>query len=158
MPSVLITTDFSNVSRHSLDYACTLLQGKDVTIDLLHVYSIPVSYTADGVAVSAISYGLDFSAERMEEEVAYVQSTYPSLKIAGRVITGNLVECLQDETRMRKPMFVVLGTAGFADFAIGEDDPLNALRSVSVPVLFIPFGTAIKPISRVAYACDYAGI
>ena len=158
MPTVLITTDFSAVSRHSLDYACQWLQGKQVTLDLLHIYPIPAAYTSDGVSIAAMRLGLDHADDLMDEELRHARETWPGLNIAGRVITGSFLETLRQEARDEKPLFIVLGTAGFADLYFGDVDPLNALRSMPAPVLFVPRYAELKPMHNVAYACNYAGV
>ena len=158
MSKVIITTDFSKISRHSLNYACYLLAGRDVAVELLHIYSMPVSYAADGIAMSAIGNSIEVAEDNIEQELKYARTSHPGIPITGRVVTGNFVETLQEEANAIQPSFIVLGTAGFTDINFGEDDPLNALRSLSVPVLFIPFGSEIRPIHHVAYACDYAGV
>lgn len=156
MPTVLITTDFSAASRHALDYACLLLEGKDVMIDLLHIYPIPVTYTTDGVAIAAMGSAIVHAEYQLQEEVQEARYAYPDIKIAGRIIAGSFLETLQQQTRSSRPLFMILGTAGFTDLYLGDEDPLNALGMITVPVLFVPYGARLVPIKNIAYACNYA--
>jgi nucleotide-binding universal stress UspA family protein len=156
MPEILIITDFSDKSKHALDFACTLLKDKDATLDLLHIYQLPGTYAADGIAVAAMGNALELANAEVEEEAQRVRDACPGLQITGRIAVGGFLEILQEETQNRKPAFLILGTAGFNDFYLGDEDPLNALRTLHVPVLFVPNAAAIKPIRHVAYACNYA--
>jgi len=156
MPTVLITTDFSAASRHALDYACALLHDKPVTLDLLHVFTIPVTYTTDGVAIVAMGNAIEQAGNLMQDEVERVRHAYPGIRIEGRVIAGSFLETLQQEARLTHALFMILGTAGFGDIYLGDADPLEALRSIPVPVLFIPLGAAFHPIRNIAFACNYA--
>lgn len=156
MTTVLITTDFSAASSYALDYACALLQDQEVTLDLLHIFPIPFNYTTDAIALSAITPAIEQAEQRIQEEVQRIKTAYPSCIIEGHVITGSFLETLQQETRERKASFVILGTAGFSDLYLGDTDPLEALRIVEAPVLFVPYGAKISPIRNIAYACNYA--
>lgn len=156
MPTVLVSTDFSEACCHGLDYACTILQGKDVSIDLLHIFPVPVTYTSDGIALAALRQAIDGAEDMLEEEVDRIRKRWPDMHIEGRLITGSFLETLREEAIRTRPLFMILGTAGFADLYLGDNDPLNALRMIPVPVLFVPHGAAHKPIRKVAYACNYA--
>ena len=156
MSTVLITTDFSAPSRHALDYACLLLRNKDISLDLLHIFEIPVGYTTDGMALAAIGDATGRAEERMQDELERIRAAYPGISIAGRVITGSFLETLRQEAKLTGAPFIVLGTAGFTDLYLGDDDPLNALRTIPAPVLFIPHGVPLKPIRNIAYASNYA--
>ena len=156
MQKILITTDFSQAAKHALDYTAMLFHEKDVIIDLLYIFPVPVSSTRDGVAVAAIQPGIDSANDSINEELARTRSAYPDLQIEGRVITGNFLETLELETLSLKPSLVVIGTTDFGDLYIGGDDPLSALRTLQVPVLFVPVETPMLPIRNIAYACNYA--
>jgi hypothetical protein len=71
-------------------------------------------------------------------------------------MTGNFLDILRQETARLSPLFIVLSTAGYADLFPGDPDPLNALRTLDAPILFVPHDAAIRPIRKVAYACNYA--
>jgi len=156
MPTVLITTDFSAASSHALDYACMLLSGKEVRLDLLHIFSVPLTYTADGIALAALSEAIEGVESRMTEEIQRVRSAWPGVQIDGRVVSGGFLTTLREETRLQQPLFVVLGTAGITDLFPGDADPLNVLRAMYVPVLFVPQDAPLQPIRHIAYACNYA--
>ena len=156
MPTVLVTTDFSAASGHGLDYACMLLKDSGVQLDLLHIFSVPVTYTADGIALVAIGDAIERTEDLLDEELQRAKSSCPDIKIAARVITGSFLDMLRQETARLRPLFIVLSTSGYADLFPGDPDPLNALRSLNAPVLFVPHDAEIRPIRKMAYACNYA--
>jgi nucleotide-binding universal stress UspA family protein len=156
MPTILIVTDFSAASRHALQYACLLLKDKSVTIDLLHIFPVPVTYTAEGLALAAIEQAIAHAEEHLEGEIAEVAGRYPEVEIKGRVITGSFLETLRQEVKDIRPMFMILGTTGFGDIYLGDEDPLEALRRIPAPVLFVPQGAPLQPIRQVAFASNYA--
>ena len=158
MQNILITTDFSEASRHALDYACLLMKDTPVALDLLHIFEVPITYTSDSLALTGVSHEIEMVEDRMILELDRVKTAHPGLQIEGRVITGSFLDTVLQEVLLTKPAFMILGTAGFNDFYLGDQDPLNALRMVTVPVLFIPLNAPIKPIKKLAYACNYANV
>jgi hypothetical protein len=133
-----------------------LLHEKGVVLHLLHIYNIPVTYTADGMTLVAMGDALERAEDRIEEEVARAKAMAPGMEIEGRVITGSFLDALSQETDIVQPLFIILATADFGEVYLGDSDPLDALRSFGVPVLFVPQGAALRPITHMAYACNYA--
>jgi nucleotide-binding universal stress UspA family protein len=155
MQRVLVTTDFSAACCHALDYACPLLQGKDIALDLLHIFQVPVNYTSDAVTLATLHQNIDQAEDLLERELARARKAWPDMHMEGRVLTGGFLETLHEEAIRSRPLFIVLGTAGHEVYA-ADDDPLEALRSLPAPVLFVPQGTRPGSIRKVAYACHYA--
>ncbi len=158
MSLVQISTDFSDASRHALDYTCLLLQDRDVRLELLYVFTVPFSYTAEGIALAAAGDSVGEVEALVDAELSRVRSLYPGMTISGKVLTGSFQETLRGETRQSRPRFLVLGTADFAELYPGEPDPLNALRRMEVPVLFVPQGAPLRPVRHIAYACNYTQV
>ncbi|XZF16154.1 universal stress protein [Chitinophagaceae bacterium MMS25-I14] len=158
MKKVLIVTDFSTAARHAADYTCQLIKDKGVTAELLHIYPVPVTYTAEGIALASISEAIQRVEEQMKDELQHIKLMHPGTAISGRVVTGNFLETLRNEAVTSNPEFIVLGTAGFTDLYVGDEDPLNALKAIPVPVLFIPANAMFRPVRQIAYPCNYAHI
>ena len=156
MQTVLITTDFSQASRHALDYACMLLRDSGVKLELLHIFPLPLTYAVDGLGVTSIGDALERVEELLTSEVERIGKLATEIKIESRVVTGSFLETLREEAESSLPLFIVLGTAAFSDIYLGDIDPLDALRVLPVPVLFVPQGAELKPMLHAAYACNYA--
>lgn len=155
MQRVLVTTDFSSSCCHALDYACAITQGKDIALELLHIFPLPVNYTSDAVTLTTLHHSIDQAEALLHDELARSRHAWPYARITGRVTTGGLMENLSEELRTGRPAFIVLGTLGMDDLSLG-DDPLEALRNLPAPVLFVPRRVPAAPIRRVAYACNFA--
>jgi hypothetical protein len=156
MQTVLVVTDFSAESRHALEYACRLVQDKEVAIVLLHIYPVPITYTTEGLALAAIQDAIDRAEGHIEDEIAWVAHHYPQTTITARVIADTYLKTLRHETLAVRPLFVVLGTAGYGNTFPGDDDPLDALRTIPAPVLFVPRRAPLRLIRHVAFASNYA--
>lgn len=159
MERILVATDFSAASRHALDFTANLVRGRDVQIDLIHPYPVSVIVTADALALASLGAGIGRAEQLLAAELTHIEETWPELRISGRVIGGSFIETLREESAIIGAKIIVLGTTGFGELYLGDTDPLQALRMLRTPVLFIPVGAAIRPISNIAYACNlkYAG-
>lgn len=155
MERILVTTDFSAASRHALDFTANLVTGRDVLIDLIHPYPVSVLATADALALASLGAGIERAEHLLDGELARMAEARPELRISGRVIAGTFLETLRQESALVGPRFIVLGTAGFGELYLEGTDPLETLRMLPAPVLFIPEGAAIRPINNIAYACNF---
>ncbi len=155
MDRILITTDFSPASRHALEFTANMVQGRDAAIDLVHIFTVSVVATADALALTGIGAGIERAERLLGEEMEHIRAVWPGIRISGRVIAGHFLDTLREEAAMINPKFIVLGTAGFGDLYLGDTDPLDALKMLQVPVLFVPQGAALRPIRKVTYACNY---
>lgn len=156
MYSILITTDFSAASKHSLDYTCMLLHDKEVQLHLLHVYSVPINYTADGIALISVNDAIAHANAQLDDELERISEDYPQLSLQGKVLTGPQKDVLVEEIEALQPLFVVISTSGYEDIFPGDPDPLEILRSLNAPVLFVPVNAPLIPIRNAAYACNYS--
>lgn len=155
MDRILVTTDFSAASRHALDFTAVQLEGRKALVELVHVYTVSVVATADALAVSALGAGIEHAEALLQHELRRIREAWPTLTVNGRVIAGDFLEILREEALLQGPQFIVLGTSGFRDLYTGDTDPLDALRQLRVPVLFVPESAPLRPILNVAYACNY---
>src|ERR1700733_12974050 len=98
MATIIITTDFSESARNAVHYACSfgsLLIDADIL--LLTIYTVPSSYSADGVSLAAIRDSLGRSEYDLEKELEWFKESYPGLKIRGKEVIGDFVSCVQQE-------------------------------------------------------------
>jgi hypothetical protein len=163
MPTIIVCTNFSETSRNALSYTCSLVSKKadkeGINILLLHVFTIPINYSGDGIALATINNALDEAEDELHNEIEWVQQEYPALNISGKVTTGRLLEALKNQTSEMKAFFVILGTGGkYGDLWSWDSDILHALRDFPVPVLTIPPNVAYKPLQNIAFACNLKNI
>lgn len=155
MQPLLVITDFSGAARHALDFAANLIAGSARPIELVHVYTLPVTYTVEGIVLAGLALDLEPVTRALEAELDRARRAWPELQIRGRMITGSFLEALRDEAQAVAPQFIVLGTSGFTNLYPGDTDPLDALKMLRAPVLLVPESAPIRPIRKLVYACNY---
>ncbi len=163
MPAIIVCTNFSETSRNALSYTCSLVSEKadkeEISILLLNVYTIPINYSGDGIAMVTINNALDDAEADLHSELEWVHEEYPHLNIFGKVTTGRLLEALRDQINEMAASFVILGTGGkYGDLWSWDGDILHALRDLPIPVLTIPPNVAYKPLQNIAFACNLKNI
>jgi nucleotide-binding universal stress UspA family protein len=160
MATIIITTDFSETARNALHYACSfsaLLSDADIL--LVNIYTVPSSYSGDGVSLAAIRDSLGTTENNLKNELEWFKENYPGLRIRGKEVIGDFVTCLQQQIEEENAKVVVMGTPdSYGEIRLWDVDKLNALTKLSVPVLTVPREVGYKPIRNIAFACIFENI
>lgn len=163
MPTIIVCTNFSETSRNALAYTCSLIHQKankeEISILLLNIYTIPINYAGDGIALATINDALNEAEKELHAELEWVHEEYAGLNVIGKVTTGRLLRAIRDEIDEMRASLVVLGTGGkYGALWAWDTDILNALRDLPVPVLTIPPNVTFKPLQNIAFACNLKNI
>ena len=160
MPTIIITTDFSETAKNALQYACSfssLVLKADIL--LINIYRVPASYSGDGVSLAAIKESLGNTENSLQRELDWFRENYPGLKVRGKELIGDFVGSLQEQIDEENAKVVVMGTpSDYGDLRLWDVDKLNALTQLSVPVLTVPREAVYKPIRNIAFACIFENI
>lgn len=156
MAKIIVTTDFSDSSLNALNYACALAKENGFQILLLNIYTIPVTYTGDGVSLATVNDAMQEALDKVNDLVTDAHNNFPGVVIVGKTISGGYLESLEQQIAETKPETIIMGAAGeYSDLWLWDEDWLSALTTLPVPVLVIPPHIKYKPIKNVAFACDY---
>jgi hypothetical protein len=156
MNKIIVTTDFSASSANALNYACELTKGRDVSIVLAHIYTVPAIYAAEGITIAALHEDRAEDEDKMADEMDRILAAYPDIVIEPRVMTGDFAECLQEMATEPGTSLIVMGAVQqYPDLWLADDDWLNALITVSCPVMVIPEHVSYSPAINIAFAADY---
>ncbi len=153
--TIIVPTDFSDSAANALSYACKFARDYNLNILLVHIYSIPRSYAAEGLSLTTINDAMDEDRVRLKNELEHVKNKYSNIHFEAKMITGDFLETLQELKRELDPALIIMGAVmEYSELSLWDDDWLNALITVSCPVLVIPQHIAYSPILRIAYATD----
>ncbi len=155
-PTIIITNDFSESAHNAINYTCKLVGDSQINIQLLHIYTMPVNYTSDAVALSSLKDDYDINQDNLDHDVERTREKYPHLNITGKTVVGGLIETLRDQIDEVKPEIIVMGAVGdYENLWMWDSELLNSLTSLAVPVLLVPTHVAFTPITNIGFACDY---
>jgi hypothetical protein len=156
---VLAITDFSASSRNALAYIGQLLDPTQYCYLLIHIYSLPVTYTIEGVALASVGEAFQEIEDELNGEMSRMQESFPDIEIESRYIMGGLIESLRDLIEAERPEVVVFGARGsYTELGRWDSAFLHALRNLPAPVLLVPQHISFKPVKKIGFACDYKNI
>ena len=110
---ILVPIDFSDCSRRALAYAVALAERIDADVELLHVWSPPITWAwapLDGIALEAGCDAADAaqSLSQWVEEIA----RRSSVMVRGRIERGDVLHTLLEVAEQERYDLIVLGTHG----------------------------------------------
>jgi len=153
--TIIVITDFSASSANALSYACKFARDYDLNILLVHIYTIPHSYAAEGLSIATVNDAIAAGENELSEVLAQVRHKYPRIHADAKLVTGNFMSALHEIKQELDPALFVMGAVGeYSELWQWDEDWLTALTTVSCPVMVIPQHIAYSPISRIAFAAD----
>ncbi len=156
MKTIVVATDFTESSKNALDYACGFVKGSGTRLLLVYIYTIPISFAADGLSLVGLNNTLDTEGSMIGDEIARAKVKFPDTVIEGKTLVGNFLDSMQEIALHEKPEMIVLGAGGeYAEMWSWGNNWLDALVEIKSPVLVIPKNNVYKPIKQFALACDY---
>ena len=156
---VLVVTNFSAASKNALSYACQLLGVDNYAFLLVHIYTLPLTYTYEGVALASVSASMRDIEEELGNEMERVRQQYPQIDIRGQYVIGGLVESAREIIAAQSPELLIFGTAGYySELWHTDSELLVALRNLTIPVMIVPEHIVFQPVENIAFACDFKNI
>ncbi len=158
MKKILVPTDFSPNAENALAYATDFANKCGGQVTLLHTYRL---HSSAGMLLSVEKFIEEDARKEMD---ALIRRLEPKLRgeagVEGRVIRGDPVPIISDMADKSGYSLVIMGTqgaTGLKEVFIGSTTN-GVLRNTNTPVLAIPNNFAFRPIRKIVFAVDAAGI
>lgn len=156
-PEILVFTAFTETSRNALQYACEMAQDRGYSLLLTHNYDPPMNYAADALAFSSIHLSMEHTEAKLQAEADWAREQFPTLTIDAKMTFGNpagSINELLDEVRID---FLIVGAPqSEGEFWGWNDDFVDIINQLPVPVLIIPRSVQYQGIRHIGFASDYA--
>ncbi len=154
MKTVIIATDFSNISNNACGYAASALVGKDYTLVLFYLYNPSIHVLNAQSSAATFDHMLGIQKDKLDMAAGNLKKLY-NHSITTYLATGNFQEELQHCIELHQADMVVMGMAGksFDQDLLGNATtaPIHRLK---FPVLAIPEGAAFRGFKRFLFAVD----
>ena len=159
MKTIIVPTDFSPVSINAMNFAVNMAQAVDASIMLLHVYTIPVSYSEVPiilVSVEEMKKSSEAQLEELKKNIDHITSGKVKVYTESRM--GNTVDELVEICKKIEPFAIVMGAKGKTSIekVVFGSTTLTAIRHLTWPVICVPpgkkYGNGIK---KIGFACDF---
>lgn len=158
MNSILVTTDFSANSKAAIRFAAQLASQTGASLTILHVFSVlrasdwTDNYYEQNVALNREVLERDMKSflrgvfRSLHLPVSYRTDLYHSMDVPSAI----LAYAAKNEIGL-----VCIGARGAGTMKkLFGSISQKLIRQASLPVLCIPPGYKIKPLSHIMYACD----
>jgi nucleotide-binding universal stress UspA family protein len=158
MKTILLPTDFSDVSDNAINYAVEFAKLTGAKLILFHVYHVPVITTDMPVVIPSMD---ELGNDSMDALKKVQQRIYPlhsgSVPIECRCECGLEVDEINEFVKANNVDLIITGMKGAGGF---EEKMLGSvttslMRKVNCPVLAIDKSCTFKTISKIALACDF---
>jgi nucleotide-binding universal stress UspA family protein len=158
MKTIIVPTDFSDISINAMGYATELSRQTGSSILLFHAYQVPVSMTdVPIVLVSVEELQKNADSKMADVKASLEQKTGGAIKIYTETKLGDTTDELEELCNRIKPFAVVMGTKGETgvERVLFGSTTLKSIKHVSWPVIVVPPGKKYTHIKKVGFACDF---
>lgn len=163
MKIILVPTNFTTSSVTAADFAAAMAAAIQANIMLVHIYQLPVTFSADIPLPMVSEDVLQESVEAKLEELKTRMLLYANKKIevSTQAILGNVVDKLEKICASVHPFAVVMGTTEKTgvEKAFFGSTLLGTIRHLTSPIIAVPPGkTYGKGIRKIGFACDFRNV
>lgn len=155
MKKILVSTDFSGVSRNAEEYAVLLAKIFEAKVHLLHVYRDLMPAT-----VGPEPWTIEVSEKRVEnekliaKEINYLKLKYGS-DVEALVETGSRAKLIRSTAEKIEAGLIVMGMRGGKRSRILGSTVLNTIRKSKTPVLIVPEAAKFTALKNIVLAVDF---
>jgi nucleotide-binding universal stress UspA family protein len=156
MKTILVPTDFSEVSENALNYAAEFANFAKAKLVLFHVYAVPMPVSEVPVIAIPIDEVEHESMKQLKEFDKKLKANYGNIETELITRAGFVAEEIYLFQEERKIDLLVMGVtgAGKAPGILGSNTTSN-MKKAKCPVLVVPKGLKFKKPEKIALACDY---
>lgn len=161
MKTLVVPVDFSAPSDNAADYALALAQVIEMSISLVHVYQLPVYMGEIPVPPEVVTeITNDAKKNLLHLKESMIRKAAGKTKIFSELFEGNLITQLEKFCEKRQPYAIVMGARGASNLEriLFGSNALEALRTLSWPLIIVPPGITFKKIARIGLACDFVDV
>lgn len=160
MKTILVPTDFSNISKNAINYAVELAKLTKSKIILFHAYYVPI-VTTDVMVIPPMEEIEESNLSVLKKIEKTIYKKYgKQVVVECKCKYGFPIDEINEFAKKNHVDLIVMGMHGSGELAeklIGSTTT-SLIRKSSCPVLAIDRKVKFKLIKKIALACDYEAI
>jgi nucleotide-binding universal stress UspA family protein len=151
--NILIPTDFSDFSKHAINYVHNQFDLSKVNVKLIHTIREP--HSTSGVLIRLDQLMMKDAEKEMTKLVGRIEEVY-GVKTEYFIKYGHLKDWVYQHADFYKTDLIVMGTKGESNVSakIMGSVTESLIRSSEVPVLAVPEQKESKPVHQFVLATD----
>jgi nucleotide-binding universal stress UspA family protein len=158
MKTILVPTDFSNLSHNAIDYAVELSKPFNSRVVLFHAYHVPVVNSEMSVNLpSEVELEKDIKESLRKIEKNILDKNGKGISVETICKQGFAVDVISEYTRDNKVDLIVMGTqgGGFVTEKVLGSVTSSLIKRSKCPVLVVGKDMKFEGIKNVLLAYDY---
>ncbi len=158
MKPIVAPTDFSPVSANAVNYAADMAAMLGMSLNLLHVYAIPVPVSeVPAPVVNVRDLEADATAKLDALKDKLLTRTMGKIGIRTDVRPGNILPEIISYCKEIKPHAVVMGAESSSAFerVFFGGKTMEALKQMEFPLIVVPPNVSFSNIRKIGFACDF---
>ncbi len=157
METILIPTDFSEVSKNAIEYGIQLAKEKNAKVILLHVVQIPVFAAEDPFFMppfDEIEKSKTTIMKQLEGELRAKYSFTNPIEIITK--TSFLISEITQTAAKNNIDLIIMGIddVGLISELLLGSISVEVLQKTTCPTLIVPKGAKYRPINNIVLACN----
>ncbi len=156
MKTLLIPTNFTDISRHAMDYVLKLYKDEKLKIILLNSFEQP--RTGRSMHLSLVDIMRKNSIKGLNEDQKRLEENYPDrdLTIETRAGQGTVASCVKSILNEVDVDLIVMGSKGDTEFMdiFVESQTARLIRVVDHPMLIVPPIAEFKILDKIILTTD----
>ncbi len=157
MKTILIPTDFSEVSKNAVEYGILLAKEKNAQVVLLHVFHIPVVATDDPVLATSFDQMEEDNMTFLKDIESELRTKYNFTNVIESINKpGFLIDEISEIVKEKSPDLIVMGItdAGKLSELFISSKSIGVIKKINCPVIIIPGRARYQKVSTIVFACD----
>ncbi len=156
MSLIIAATDFSNIGKNAVNYACGLASAQNAQLIIVHSYLMPIMFSDVPMPATMINDTQHDAESQMDKLVNDCSAAYPDVNMEGKVVYGDIVDVIDEYSEEHIiPQIIVVGNSSAAEINTWPDSTLyETFKKVKYPVLAVPPGATFKPVQKLCFAFD----
>jgi len=141
MKTIVVTTDFTPISQNAVDYATELALFLQMKLSILHVASIPLSFSeVPSPIFDLIEMQSDAETELARLRESIIDETGGLLSVETHLRVGDAVSEINEYCNAIKPYIVIIGAESANAFEkfLFAGKAVSALRQLAWPLIVVP--------------------
>lgn len=156
MKTIIVATDFSAAAANAVDYAARMAVCRHKDLLLLHVYSLPLTYSDIPLPVNLEDMNNIAKGQMKTLEESLVKEHGGILNITTQVELGTFYDVLKQTCERIDPFVVIMGSQGTtaAERFLFGGHTVYAMKHLQWPLITVPPHATFHTINKIGLACD----
>lgn len=161
MKTIIVPTDFSEISLNAVRYAADMACVLNTNLSLLHVVGIPKNFLESSPPIYSVSEVVEEAEKQLRLlKVEMLVRTHNKIDIFVKTMIGEFVSVVDDYCSMLDPYAIVMGaesTGSFERILFGGKT-ISSVRRLSYPLIVVPDKAVFTGLKKIGLACDFKDV